>query len=148
MAGFTNKGKARLLSTFYRAVALPTNLYMALCTNAVAPNADTNTLSELTQVTAGTGYTAGGMSLTPGATDFDVLIEDDTNDRGLVQIKNLVWTASGGSISNIYYAVLTDDNVTEGSREVYNYWDLTGPITVSSGQTFTLIDMELRGNES
>jgi hypothetical protein len=76
------------------------------------------------------------------------LTEDDTNDRALIQIKNVVWTASGGAISGIDHAILTDDNVTQSSREIVNYFDLTGPITVSDTQTFTIIDAEMRGNES
>ena len=152
MAGWTNKGKFRVLEGYFRAVATPTNLYVALVTSAVAPVADTNTFSQLTQIAAGNGYATGGVSLTPGATDFDVLTEDDTNDRGLIQIKDVAWTASGGPIpasgSGARYAVLTDDNVTEGSREVVNYWDLVSDRSVSDTQTLTLQDCEIRINEA
>jgi len=109
-------------------------------------------MSDLTQIAVANGYSDGGYSLTPGATDFDTLTEDDTNDRGLVQVKNVVWTASGGSIpgsgDGARYAVLTDDNVTVASREVYMYWDLTSDRSVSDGQALTLQDLELRINES
>jgi hypothetical protein len=153
MAGWTNKGKMRAgLEGYFRAVATPTNLYVALVTSASAPDADTNTLSDLTEITAGNGYTTGGYQLTPGATDFDVLTEDDTNDRALIQIKDIVWTASGGSIPSAgggaRYAVLIDDNATVADREVLAYWDLTSDRTVSDGQTLTLQDCELRLNES
>lgn len=152
MAGWTNKGKYRVLEWALRNGTRPTNFYVALVTDAVAPGADTNTLSQLTQITAGNGYTSGGYSLTPGATDFDVLTEDDTNDRALIQIKDIVWTASGGPIpasgSGGRYAVFTDDNVTEGSREVLEYWDLVSARSVSDGQTLTLQDCEIRINEA
>lgn len=152
MAGWTNKGKFRLLDWVFRSTAAPTNVYVALVTSAVAPTADINTLSELTEIAAGNGYTTGGIILTRNATDFDVLTEDDALDRALVQIKNLVWTASGGPIpasgAGARYAVLTDDNVTVGSREVLAYWDLTSDRTVSDTQTLTLQDCELRGNET
>lgn len=134
------------------AETIPTNFYVALVTSATAPTADINTLSELTEITAGNGYTSGGYSLTPGGTDFDVWTEDDANDRGLVQIKDITWTASGGPIplsgNGARYAVLTDDNVTVGSREIYAYWDLTSDRSVSDGQDLTLQDCELRINES
>ncbi len=124
---------------------------MALVTSAVAPVADTNTLGELTQIAVGNGYTTGGYSLLRNATDFDVWTEDDTNDRGLIQIKDVVWTAAGGPIpatgSGARYAVLTDDNATVASREVYHYFDLVSDRSVSSGQTLTLQDCELRINE-
>lgn len=152
MAGWTNKGKFRGLEWALRNGARPTNFYLALVTSAVAPGPDINTLSELTEIAAGNGYTTGGESLTPGATDFDVLTEDDTNDRALIQIKDVVWTATGGSIpasgGGARYAVLTDDNVTVGSREVLEYWDLVSDRTVSVGQTLTLQDCEIRINEA
>lgn len=148
MAGWTNKGKYRALEWAFRGETRPTNFYVALCTSATAPVADTNTLSQLTQIGSGTGYTTNGMSLTPNATDFDVLTEDDANDRALIQIKNLVWTATGGTLGAARYAVMTDDNATPASREILWYWDLGADYSVSSGQTLTLIDLEARLNEA
>lgn len=146
-SGWTNKGKYKLLGWGFRAETAPTEYKMALVTNAVAPTADTNTLSQLTEIGTGTGYTSGGLAVERSATGFDVWTEDDANDRSYVQIKDLVWTASGAGMSSVYYSVLTDDNATVGSREVYAYFDLTGPLTVSSGQTLTLQDFELRLTE-
>lgn len=152
MAGWTNKFKYRLMGYLFRGATLPTNLYVALVTSATAPDADTNTLSDLTEIAAGNGYTSGGYSLTPGATDFDVYTEDDTNDLGKVQIKDVVWSASGGPIpasgGAARYAVLTDDNATVSSREVFAYWDLDTDRTVSDGQDLTLQNLELRISES
>ena len=152
MAGMTNKGKYKLLGWAFRAQSIPSVFYMALFTSAAAPVADTNTKSELTEIASGNGYTTGGISLTPGATDFDVWTEDDTNDRGLVQIRDLVWTASGGNLpgsgSGARYAALTDNNGTQGSREVYAYFDLSSDRVVSDSQTLTLADCEMRLNES
>jgi len=152
MAGWTNKLKAKVLDWVFRGTALPTNFYVALVTSATAPTQDINTLGELTEIAAGNGYTTGGISLSKNTTDFDVNTEDDAADRGLVQIKDLVWTASGGPIpasgGGARYAVLTDDNGTIASREVYGYWDLSSDRTVSDTQTLTLQDCELRINEA
>lgn len=152
MAGWTNKGKYKVLGWSLRAETPPTVFYVALVTSAVAPNADINTLSQLTEIAAGNGYTTGGYQIARSAVGFDVWTEDDTNDRGLIQVKDVIWTASGGPIpisgSGARYAVLTDDNVTVGSREIYAYWDLVSDRTVSSGQTLTLQDCELRINEA
>ncbi len=152
MAGWTNKGKYTVLGWAFRGVTPPTNLYVALVTSAVAPTADTDTLGTLTQIAVGNGYATGGYSLVRNATDFDVWTEDDTNDRGLIQVKDVVWTASGGPIpasgSGARYAVLTADNATIASRLVYAYWDLVSDRTVSVGQTLTLQDCELRINEA
>jgi hypothetical protein len=152
MAGWTNKGKARILNGFFRNTSVPTNFYIALVTSATAPTQDTDTLSQLTEIAAGNGYTTGGYQLTRNATDFDTLTEDDAADRGLIQVKDVVWTASGGSIpasgNGARYAVLLDDNATVGSREVLAYWDLVSDRSVSVGQTLTLQNCELRLNES
>lgn len=151
MAGFTNKGKSRVLGIVFNAVAAPTNFYVALVTSAVAPTADTNTLSQLTEIAAGNGYTTGGLILNRDATDFPTLTEDDTNDRGDINIKDLVWTATGGPLpasgAGARYAVLTDDNVTVGSREVWAYFDLLSDRAVSDTQTLTLADPLLRLSE-
>lgn len=150
MAGSTNRGKYSALSRLFRGGTIPTNYYVALVRSTVAPAADINTLSELTQISTSTGYTSGGIQLTPNGTDFDVLTEDDANDRALVQIKDLVWTASGGSLDSgagARYAVLTDDNATEGSRLVEWFWDLTSDRNVSDGQALTLQDCEMRLTE-
>lgn len=152
MAGWTNKGKAHVLGVTFRGVSPPTNYYVALVTSAAAPGADTNTLSQLTEIAAGNGYTSGGYQLSRNSTDFDALTENDTDDRGELQIKDMVWTASGGSLpgsgSGARYAVLTDDNATVGSREVYLFWDLVSDRTVSVGQALTLQNCEIRINES
>ncbi len=146
-SGITNRGKYKLLDWVFRGTALPTNFYVALITSAVAPTVDTNTFSELTEIVAGNGYTAGGISLTKNSTDFDTLTEDDSGDKGLVQIKDLVWTASGGTLpgsgNGARYAILTDDNATQGSRLVIAWWDLTSDRSVSTGQTLTLQNCEL-----
>jgi hypothetical protein len=147
-SGFTNRGKFKLLDWVFRGTALPTNFYVALCTSAATPTADTNTFSELTEIAAGNGYTAGGISLTKNSTDFDTLTEDDSGDLGKVLIKDLVWTASGGTLpasgNGARWAILTDDNATQGSRLVIAWFDLTSDRSVSSGQPLTLQDCELR----
>lgn len=152
MPGWTNRGKFGALGRLFRGVALPTNYFFALVTSAVAPGADINTKSELTEIANGNGYSTGGISLTKNTTDFDVLTEDDTNDRALVQIKDMVWTASGGPIpasgNGARHAILTDDNVTQGSREVLHYWSLGSDRVVSDTQTLTIQNAEIRIDES
>ena len=148
MAGITNRGKYKLLNYYFRRQGtLPTNFYITLATSAVAPTADTNTLSELTQIASGNGFTTNGQSLTPGTTDFDVMTEDDTNDKAVLQLKDIVWTASGGSMpgsgSGARYAPLTDDNATARSRDVIAWWDLVSDRVISDTQTLTLQNCEI-----
>lgn len=146
-SGWTNKGKAHVLGIALRNVTPPTNYYIAMVTSASSPHVDVNTFSEFTEIAAGNGYTAGGIQLTRNATDFDVLTEDDTNNKGLIQIKDITWNAAGGTIpasgGGARWALMTDDNGTLGSREVYYWWDLVSDRSVSSGQFMTLANLEI-----
>lgn len=152
MAGWTNRGKMSILDAYFRDAGAPTNFYVMLVTDATAPSADLNTFGELHGIPPGNGYSDGGYSLDKGATDFDNLEEDDTSDSGEIQIKDVVWTASGGNLpasgDGARYAVLADDEAVTADREVYCYWDLTSARTVSDTQTLTLADLELQATES
>ena len=144
MAGFTNKGKYRLIETL-RGVSLPTNFYAHLCDSTTAPSADLNTLSELTQI-SGSGYAA--ISLTKNTTDFSAIVEDDGNDDSEMTLKDLTWTASGGTLGAARYLVITDDNATEGDREVWFYFDLGSDQSVSDGQDLTVSGFKFKLAES
>ena len=151
MAGLTNKGIAHLLHATFRRTALPTNYYLALVTNDMVPTEDTNTLGELTEIVAGTGYIAGGKMLTPGPTYFGDVNEDDTGNLASVQILDVAWTGTGGPIpgsgNGASYAVLTDDNVTVWLREVYAFWPVGTNVSVVDGQTMTFQNLNLRGTQ-
>ncbi len=151
MGGVTNRGKYKFLEEKFRGVAAPTNYYIALADDSVVPGPDTNLVSDIAEIPGGNGYTTGGISLAKNATDFDVLTEDDTNDRALIQIKDIVWTAGGGPIpssgSGARYAYLTDDNVTVANREIIAWFDLGSNRIVSDTQPLTLQDSELRLTE-
>lgn len=150
MAGWTNRGKYDCLALWARGTSPAAAFYMALVKST--PTADTNTMSDLTEIAAGNGYTSGGASLTRDATDFDVLTEDDANDKALVQVKDITWTASGGTLpsdgNGATYAVITDDNATVSSRDVYHYGSLGSARVVSSGQTLTIQNFEIDLTES
>lgn len=151
MAGWTNRGKYNTLAQKFRDATEPSAWHMQLATSAAAPGPDTNVKSELIEVANGNGYSTGGIALSRNSTDFDVLTEDDANDRALVQARDLVWSASGGPIpasgSGARYAFLTDDNATQASREVDSFFDLSSDRTVSSGQSLTLQNCEWRLND-
>lgn len=151
MSGWTNRGKFRVLGWF-RGDPIPTNFYIALVTKAVVPTAKTNTFSELTEIAAGNGYSSGGYQIALNYTDFDVHTQDDAFDRAFIQIKNIIWNASGGPIpasgDGAHYAALTDDNATIADRDVFFTWDLKADKQAPDGQSFTLEDSEFRILES
>jgi len=135
-----------------RGVSLPTNFYLMLFTDASSPDSDSNVASDLTEIAAGNGYTTGGYSLTKNATDFDTISEDDSGNFGSLKIKDVVFLADGGSIpasgGGARYACLVDDDGTVADREIWIYWDLTSDRSVSSGQSITLADCEIKISES
>lgn len=137
---FTNRFFYRVQEWIFNGGSVPSNFYLAFVTDATPPTSDTDTLSQLTEISAGGGYSAGGIQLSPNATDFPGLTEDDVNNDSEISMRNITVVASGGSIGPFRYAVLTDDNVTLGDREVFAFWDLGSDITVTDGQSFTLQD--------
>ena len=155
MPGTTNRGKLRQLEWSFRNRARPANLYVAFVTAASVPGPTTNLFSQLTEISAGNGYTAGGIQLTPGTTDFDAVLQDDTNNLAEVQIRDLLLAASGGSIpasgDGISYAVLLDDASPASTREVLYYWDCrdgTNPRSIADGQNITWKDFQLQARET
>ena len=144
---WTNRGKQRNLEVWVGGGTVPTNLYVALLTSATAVGPDIVTMSSVTEVGTGTGYTQRGFQLTPGATDFDVISINDPSDFAFAQIKDVSWTASGGQLPNgnsARYAALTDDNATPSAAEIYMGWDLGSDRAVSDTQTLTLQNLEFR----
>ena len=147
-SGITNKGAFHFQTLALSNATEPTNYYIALCTSAVTPDVDTNTLSQLTQVTAGGGYTDGGLiiarTIAGAGLDWASITEDDTDNRSEAILENVVWTATATGITGARWAVLTDDNGTVGSRLVLAWWDLSSDRSVTDTQTLTLTGCELR----
>jgi hypothetical protein len=150
MGFWTNRGSYRALGIIGRAEAAPTQFNYMYFTDAVTPTVDTNTVSELIEIPAGNGYTSGGIPVARNATDFDTWTEDDGNNRALLQLKNLVSTASGGNLpasgSGARWGALVDNNGTIASREVWFVFDLVSNRIVSDGQPLTMQDLEIRIN--
>lgn len=148
-SGFTNKGKYKMIRhLFDRGEALPTNFNFVLVTSAFTPDADSNVMSQFTEIANGNGYTTNGIARAANATNFPTATEDDANDWAQVLILDLVWTASGGNLpvsgGAARWCLMLDDNVTPSAREVYAWVDLGADRTVSDTQSLTLDDPILR----
>lgn len=144
--GQTNRLRYNLLDAYFRGGTPPSGFRLVLCTSGSPPTDDTNTFSELGEIDAGNGYTAGGVLLTPGATDFDVLVEDDGNDQAYIQIRDVEWLASGGPIpatgDPVRYVILLDNNATPADREVQDWWDFGGNIVAPDGSGILVRDLQ------
>ncbi len=143
MNGLTLRGVRRMLAIALQGETPPTSFYVALVQASPAPTALTTVLSSLTQVANGNGYVSGGIQLDRDAVDFDVLTEDTSGLSVYLQIRDVSWTATGGSIVGASYAVLTNYHATMGSREVWAYWPFGAARTVTVGRTLPLTDLEV-----
>lgn len=93
-----------------------------------APSLSNTQKSDITEISAGFGYSAGGISLT---------ITSSSQSSGLWTwiVADASVSASGGSIGPWRYAVLYNDTSTNDL--LIGYLDYTYSVTIASGQTFT-----------
>lgn len=101
--------------------------YVCLCNTA--PVAANSVFTDLTEIAAGNGYTAGGniASLTSSS--------QTSGTYKLVLADPATWTASGGSIGPFRYAVLYQNS---GTKPLIGFWDYGSSVTLASGETFTV----------
>jgi hypothetical protein len=99
-----------------------------LLTNT-APVAGNTVKTDLTEIGAGNGYTAGGTQAT-------ISSSSQTGGTYKLVLADVVFTASGGSIGPFRYAVLYNDTAT--NDELIGWWDYGSSITLLTGETFTV----------
>lgn len=94
-----------------------------------APSAANTTKSDLTEISAGSGYSAGGATVT---------ITSSAQSSGTYKLvgNDVVITASGGSIGPFRYAPLYND--TSASDLLIGYWDYGSAITLTDGEALTI----------
>jgi hypothetical protein len=96
----------------------------------VAPVATNTILSNLTEISAGFGYSAGG-------TDVQNTVSETTGTC-TVGATDVVFTASGGSIGPFRYVVLYNDTQTSPADPLIAWWDYGAALTLADGETFTV----------
>lgn len=99
-----------------------------MLTNA-APTAGDAQKSDLIEISAGNGYTAGGTAAT---------ISSSSQSGGTYKLvlADVVFTASGGAIATFRYAVLYNDTAT--NDELIGWWDYGATVDLADGETFTM----------
>lgn len=97
-----------------------------------APAAGNTQLSDITQISAGNGYTAGG-------TATSVTSSSQTSGTYKLVCGDVTFLASGGSIGPFRYAVLYNDTAT--NDELIGYWDYGTNVTLTNGNSF-IVDFD------
>lgn len=121
------------INSFVEALAekkhdLGADVLKLMLTNS-APIAANTVKANLTEISAGNGYTAGGSAVT---------ITSSAQTAGLYKLvgNDVTITASGGSIGPFRYVVLYNDTAT--NDELIGWWDYGSSITLLAGETITV----------
>ena len=120
------------INSFVEAVAekvhnLGADTLKVMLTNT-APLSTNTVKANLTEISAGNGYTAGGA--TPAISS-----SAQTSGTYKLVLADVVFTAAGGSIGPFRYATLYNDTAT--NKELIGFWDYGSSITLLTGETFT-----------
>jgi len=101
-----------------------------LLTNS-APVAGNSVKADLTEISAGNGYSAGGPSATISASS-------QTSGTYKLVLDDLTITASGGSIGPFRYFTLYNDTPTSPADPLIGCWDYGSSITLADGESVTV----------
>jgi hypothetical protein len=101
-------------------------LKVMLCNTA--PVATNTVKADLTEISAGNGYTAGG-------TQANISSSAQTSGTYKLVLSDVVFTATG-AIGPFRYAVLYNDTAT--NKELIGFWDYGSSISLANGGTFTV----------
>lgn len=94
----------------------------------VLPVAANTTRTDITEIAAGNGYTAGGNAAAQSSS------AQTAGTYKLVLGDPATWTATGGSIGPFRYAVL----YSAANDKLIGWWDYAAAITLAQGETFTV----------
>jgi len=106
---------------------LNTDTLKVMLTNT-APVATNTVKTDITEISAGNGYTAGGDDITNTYTE--------SSGTGTLAATDVTFTASGGAIGPFRYAVIYND--TAASDNLVCWFDYGSSITLNDTETFTV----------
>jgi len=95
-----------------------------------APVATNSIKSDLTEISSGNGYTAGGATVT-------VSSSAQASGTYTLVCADVVFTATG-AIGPFRYAVLYNDSPTSPADPLIAWWDYGSSISLANGETFTV----------
>lgn len=97
--------------------------------NATPDAAADGVKADLAEISAGSGYTAGGADT---ANDYT-----ESGGTGSCVGTDVTWTASGGTIGPFRYVVLYNDTPSSPADPLIGWWDYGAALTLNDGEAFT-----------
>lgn len=107
---------------------LQSDTLKVLLTNT-APVATNSVKTDLTEISAGNGYTAGGTAAT-------MTTSAQTSGTYKLVLADVVFSASG-AVGPLRYAVLYNDTPTSPADPLIAWWDYGSSISLANGESFT-----------
>ncbi len=101
-----------------------------LLTNS-APTSSNTVKADLTEISAGNGYSAGGPTAT-------ISSSSQTSGTYKLVLADVTITASGGSIGPFRYFTLYNDTPTSPADPLIGFWDYGSSITLADGESVTV----------
>lgn len=96
-----------------------------------APSASLDLIkTDLAEISAGNGYTAGGDDVSATYTE--------ASGTGTLAATDNTWTASGGAIAQFRYAVLYNDTPSGPVDPLISWWDNGSAVDLATGESFTV----------
>ncbi len=86
--------------------------------------------TDLAEIGAGNGYTAGGEDTTNSGAE--------ASGTFTLTGTKVIWTASGGAIAQFRYVVLYNDTPTGPVDPLIAWWDYGSALDLADGETFTV----------
>jgi len=112
-----------------KAIDFDADTFKVMLTNT-APVATNSVKADLTEISAGNGYTAGGTATT--------ITHSRSSGTSKIVGTDVVFTATG-AVGPFRYAVLYDDTPAGTPTDpLVGWWDYGSSVTMASGDTFTV----------
>jgi hypothetical protein len=107
---------------------LGSDVIKVMLTNTAPSASASNVKADITEITAGNGYTAGGTAAT---------ITSSAQTAGVYKLVlgDVVFTATG-TVGPFRYVVLYNDTAT--NKDLIGFYDYGSSISLANGETFTI----------